>query len=210
MIRILIADDHPIFRDGLKSIIEEETDMVIEDEVSSGKEVLSLIVKKKYDVLLLDIDMPEMNGLAVLGHIKDMGVSLPVLMLSFYPESQYAVRSLKLGAKGYLTKDSASTDLVTALRSIAAGRRYITPLVADQLTDYLDPDKSAHPHEQLSGREYEVFSLIINGHSVSEISELLHLSPKTVSTYKNRIFQKMNMENDSQLILYAAREGLVR
>ena len=210
MIRILIADDHPIFRDGLKSIIEEETDMRIEDEVSSGKEVLSLVRQKKYDVLLLDIDMPEMNGLAVLGAMKDAGISLPVLILSFYPESQYAVRSLKLGAKGYLTKDSASTDLVTALRTLAAGKRYITPLVAEQLSDFLGENKTVHPHEQLSEREYEVFSLIISGHGVSEISDMLHLSPKTVSTYKNRVLQKMNMENDSQLILYAAREGLVR
>lgn len=208
--KILIADDHPIFRNGLKHILAEEPGMVVEDEAENGKQVMSLLAQKKYDVVVLDIEMPQGSGLDVLKQIKDRYPRLPVLILSFYPEEQYALRALKLGSAGYLTKDSAASELVDAINRVISGRKYITPNIAERLSGLLDGELDARPHERLSEREYQVFHKIAEGRSTSEISNELHLSPKTVSTYKTRILEKLGMKNDAQIVRYAIEEGLIK
>ncbi|MCP4602592.1 MAG: response regulator transcription factor [Proteobacteria bacterium] len=210
MLRILIADDHPVFRNGLKHIIAEETDMVVEDEAKDGKEALSLLDKKTYDVLVLDIDMPGMSGLEVLKQVKTVHPDLPVLMLSFFPEEQYAIRALKFGASGYVTKETAAAELVEALKRIVSGKKYITASLAEQLSEILNNEKPEAPHEKLSNREHQIFCRIAEGKSIADISEEFCLSPKTVSTYRMRIFEKMQMKNDAQLVRYAIEKSIVR
>lgn len=209
MIQILIADDHPIFRNGLRHIIEEEDNMALE-EAASGKEVLSLLGKKKFDIVLLDIEMPDMNGLDVLKQVRLSFPKLPVLMLSFYSEEQYAIRALKLGANGYLTKDSAAADLVTAISRVISGKKYITQNVAEKLSEGLTQNLEKAPHERLSNREYQVLCMIAKGESPGEISRHLNLSPKTVSTYKTRIYEKTGLSNDAQIVRYAIENRLVK
>jgi two-component system, NarL family, invasion response regulator UvrY len=209
MISILVADDHPIFRNGLRHIIEEEDDMAL-TEASSGKEVLCLLAKAGYDVLVLDIEMPDINGLEVLKQVKLSYPSLPVLMLSFYSEEQYAVRALKLGANGYLTKESAASDLVKAVKMVISGKKYITQNVAEKLSDSLRRDDEKPVHELLSDREYQVFCMIAEGKSSGDISKSLNLSPKTISTYKARIYDKMDITNDVQIVRYAIENHLVK
>ncbi|MDJ0762241.1 MAG: response regulator transcription factor [Myxococcota bacterium] len=210
MIRLLIADDHPIFRNGLRSIIDEEEDMEVTDEVGDGREVFKYVSENTYDALILDIDMGDTNGLDVLQQVRHAYLDFPILMLSFFPEEQYAIRALKLGASGYLTKEIAAEGLVTALRRIIAGKRYITPDLAERLADQLDGDFISSPHEQLSDREYQVFIKIAEGKSLGDISRELNLSPKTVSTYKTRIYEKMYMRSDNLIVRYAIDHGLVK
>ena len=209
MICILVADDHPIFRNGLRHIIEEEDNMELE-EAASGKEVLSLLSKKSYDVLVLDIEMPDINGLEVLKQVKLSYPKLPVLMLSFYSEEQYAIRALKFGANGYLTKESAASDLVKAIEMVIAGKKYITQNVAEKLSNGLIKNEGRPAHELLSDREYQVFCMIAEGKSSGDISKNLNLSPKTVSTYKARIYDKMDISNDVQIVRYAIENHLVK
>jgi two-component system invasion response regulator UvrY len=210
MINIIVADDHPIFRNGLRHILEEEEDMILAEEASSGKEVLALLSKKKFDVLVLDIEMPDLNGLEVLKQVKLSYPKLPVLMLSFYSEEQYAVRALKFGANGYLTKESAAADLVKAIEMVISGKKYITQTVAEKLSDGLTKHEGKPPHELLSDREYQVFCMIAEGKSSGDISKNLGLSPKTVSTYKARIYDKMDITNDVQIVRYAIENKLVK
>ncbi len=196
VLRLLIADDHPIFRNGLKQIVADEDGMDVADEAIDGKEVLGLIGRNSYDVLVLDIEMPGISGLDVLKQVKYSNPTLPVLMLSFYPEEQYALRAFKLGAAGYLTKESAATEFVTAVKQIADGKKYITSSLAQRLALLVDNKGKGPPHEYLSDREYQVLCMIGKGLSITEISQNLHLSPKTVSTYKTRVFEKMRIIND--------------
>ena len=208
-IRILIADDHPIVRAGFKQVLSETPDLVVADEAGNGQEVLEHLKKKKYDVVLLDISMPGKNGLEILKELKTDYPKLPVLILSIYPEEQYAIRALKDGAAGYLTKESAPHELISAIRKISAGGRYISASLAEKLATYLNVDMTKSPHETLSDREHQVMRLIASGKTVSEIAESLNLSVKTISTYRTHILEKMKMKNNAEITLYAVQNKLV-
>jgi two-component system invasion response regulator UvrY len=209
MIKILVADDHPIVRQGLKQILSEYPDMTVADEAGNGKEVLSKVAKKDYDIVLLDISMPGRNGLDILKELKSKKPKLPVLVLSIYPEDQYAVRVLKLGASGYLTKESVPEELVAAIRKVARGRKYVSNYLAEKLASDLEINAEKPLHENLSDREYQVMFMIASGKRLKEISEELSLSIKTISTYRSRIMDKMKMKNNAELIRYALQNGLV-
>ncbi len=209
MIKILIADDHTIVREGLKQILADVPDIKVAGEASSGQETLKKVRSHPYDILLLDISLPGMSGLDVLKQIKCIKPKLPVLVLSMYPEEQYATRSLRAGAAGYLTKESASDELIAAIRRVAAGRRYITTSLAERIAgDWAVPEDKPL-HETLSDREYQVFCLIASGKTAKEISKTLALSIKTVSTHRSRILKKMEMDNNAQLTHYAVKHNLV-
>jgi len=209
MIKILIADDHPIVRKGLKEIIEETPGMKVADEASNGQEVLEKIFKKDINVVLLDISMPGRSGLDILRDIKRQKPKLVVLVLSMHPEEQYAVQALKEGASGYLTKESAPDELLTALRKVSSGGKYVSSSLAEKLAYALEKDGEKPPHETLSVREYEVMCMIASGKTVNEIARELFLSPKTISTYRSRILEKMRTKNNAQLVRYAIKNRLV-
>ena len=209
MLRILIADDHPLFRRGLKQIITEASDMVVADEAADGREALSKAETGDYDVLLLDITMPFKNGVDVLSQLKNERPTLPVLMLSMHPEEQYAVRALRAGASGYLTKESAPEELVAAIRKVSTGGKYVSASLAERLASIVQSDGEALPHETLSHREHQVMCLIASGKTVSEAARELSLSVKTISTYRARILEKLKMKNNAELIRYAIKNQLV-
>ena len=209
MTRVLIADDHAIFREGLRQILEDIEDLQVVDEASHGQEVLDKIEKSDYDLILLDIAMPGLSGLETLKLIKGRKPKMKVLILSMYPEEQYAVRAIKAGASGYITKSSASEELLGAIRKVMSGGKYITASVADKLLSDLGPD-SGHPlHELLSDREYQVLRLIASGKTVGEIADQLALSVKTVSTHRVHILEKMKMKTNAELTNYAIKQNLV-
>lgn len=208
-IKILIADDHPIVREGYKKILSETADLIVSDEAENGQEVMDLIRKKDYDLILLDISMPGRSGLEVLKDLKSLKPKLPVLILSIYPEEQYAVRAFRAGASGYLTKASAPHELITAIRKISQGGRYISSSMAERLTYYLDADATKAPHETLSDREYQVMLMIASGKTVTEIADELCLSVKTISTYRTHIIEKMKLKNNAEITLYAIQNKLV-
>lgn len=209
MIKILIADDHPVVRKGLKEIIEEHSDMKVVDEASSGQEVLEKIFKKEFDVVLLDISMPGKSGLDILKELKSHRPKLTVLVLSMHPEEQYAVQVFKAGAAGYLTKKSAPDELLTALRKVSSGGKYVSSSLAEKLAYALEHDTEKPLHETLSAREYEVMRKIASGKTVTEIAREMFLSPKTISTYRARILEKMGLKNNAELIRYAVKNRLV-
>lgn len=209
MIKILLADDHTIVRDGLKRILEATDDLVVADEAVDGFAVLTKIRAGKFDLLLLDMSMPGKSGIELIKQIKTEQPCLPILVLTMHDEEQYAVRAIRAGAAGYLTKESASSQLVHAIRKVAAGGLYIGPTVAEQLALNLRPTADVLPHKMLSDREFEVFELLVNGKSVGEIANQLHLSIKTVSTHKTHIMQKMQMHSLADLVYYAASHKLV-
>jgi DNA-binding NarL/FixJ family response regulator len=213
MIRILIADDHTddhtIVREGLKQIISETPDMTVADEAIDGHEVLNKALKNDYDVVVLDITMPGINGLDVLKQIKSQKPELPVLILSVHPEEQYAVRVFRAGASGYLTKESAPDELIAAIRKVSVGKKYVSPSLAEKLALELEIDHEKPIHETLSDREYQVMCMIASGKTVKEIAEEFFLSVKTISTYRARILEKMNMKNNAELTYYAVKHGLV-
>lgn len=209
MIKILIADDHAIVREGLKQIVAETSDMIVADEACTGHEVLDKVRDKQYDVVVLDISMPGGDGLNILKQIKKEMPQLSVLVLSIHPEEQYAVRVLKAGAAGYLTKESAPDELITAIRRVSTGRRYVSYSLAEKLALDLVRDKEKPLYETLSDREYQVMRLIASGKKVKEIAEELCLSVKTISTYRSRILEKMGMKSNAELMHYAIKEGLV-
>jgi len=209
VIKLLIADDHVIFREGLKHILEEHPDILVGDEAGNGQEVLDYIWKNEYDMILLDIGMPGMPALEVLKQVKNERPRLPVLVLSMYPEDQYAVRFIRAGASGYLTKESAPEELITAIRKITAGRKYITSSVAEKLADEVEPDAEKPAHHTLSDREFEVFRLIASGKTVKQIADDLFLSVKTISTYRSRILEKMKMKTNAELMHYALKQHML-
>ena len=202
MINILIVDDHLIVREGIKRIINETMDMKIVEEAATGLEAMDLILKNTYDLVLLDISMPGENGLQTLKKIKKHDKKIHVLMLSMHSEEQYALRTIKAGASGYITKETAPNQLVTAIRKINTGRKFISKEVAELLTTELYHDNEKDPHEHLSDREFEILKMIGKGTTTKSISEELLISPKTVSTYRSRILDKLNMKNNSDLIHY--------
>lgn len=208
-VKILIADDHPIVRAGIKQILADTPDMVVINEAGNGQEVLNLIKKNNYDVILLDISMPGRSGLEILKDLKKEKPKIPVLILSIYPEEQYAIRALRAGASGYLTKSSAPTELVAAIRKISEGSRYITAVLAEKLVSYFDMDLKKPLHETLSDREYQVMLMIAAGRTVTEIAGELCLSVKTISTYRSHILEKMFLKNNSEIARYALQNNLL-
>jgi two-component system, NarL family, invasion response regulator UvrY len=209
MIRILVADDHTIVREGLKQILGEVKDMTVRDEAGSSQEALAKIRAGDYDVLLLDISMPGRSGLEILKEIKLERPKLAVLILSMHAEEQYAVRALRAGAAGYLTKASAPDELIGAIRKVSCGRKYVSSSLAEKLADELDSDTKRPVHETLSDREYQVMLMLASGKSVKEIAAELCLSVKTISTYRARLMEKMNMKKNAELTLYAIQTHLV-
>jgi two-component system invasion response regulator UvrY len=221
MIGVLICDDHQIVRQGIKQMLSDASDVALAGEADCGPEALRLVrnahrpgsAQAAIDVVLMDIAMPQRDGLDVLRQLKSEFPKLPVLMLSTYPDKQYAVRSLKLGAAGYLNKSADSEQLIAAIRKVAAGGLFITGAVAEQLAGAIGPRGAAEEaplHERLSHREYQVFRLLAAGRSVSEIAEQLALAPNTVSTYRARILEKTGVRNDVELALYAVRQELMQ
>jgi len=208
MIRILIADDHPVVRRGLKQTIAEIPDAVTIDEATDGIEALNKARMGNYDVVILDIAMPGKNGIDVLEQIKYERPNLPVLMLTMYPEEQLAVRTLKIGASGYLTKASAPDELVSAIQKVLSGGKYVSSSLAEHLASLLQQTEQP-PHETLSHREYQVMCLIASGKTTAEIAKELFLSIKTISTYRFRILEKMGMKNNVELTHYAIKNQLV-
>ncbi len=208
MINIIIADDHPIVRAGLKQVIAEDSFITVAGEAGNGAELLEKIRQRAYDVVLLDLTMPGMDGIDVLKQLKIEQPHLPVIILTIHPESQYALRILKAGASGYITKESASDELIKAIRKVHGGGKYITPSLAEKIAFALDQDNVRLPHEALSDREYQVLCLLGSGKTVSQIADELALSVKTVSTYRTRILEKMHMENNAELIYYAVQNSL--
>ena len=209
MLRILIADDHPVVRQGLRQTIAETSDMVVVDEAGNGWEVLSKVRASSYDVVLLDISMPGRSGLDILKELKDERPGLPVLILSIHPEEQYALRAFKAGASGYLTKESAPDELVAAIRKISTGGKYVSSSLAEILASELGTSNEELSHETLSNREYQVMRMIALGKTVTETAEELSLSVKTVSTYRSRILEKMKMKNNAEITYYAVKNRLV-
>ncbi|MBI5641386.1 MAG: response regulator transcription factor [Nitrospirae bacterium] len=193
MIRILIADDHTIVREGLKQILAETPDMIATGEASNGQEALDKATKDDFDVLLLDISMPGRSGLDILKQLRTEKPRLAVLILSMYSEEQYAIRALRAGASGYMTKESAPDELIEAIRKVALGRKYVSPSLAEKLAFNLEAGSDRLPHESLSDREYQVMCMIASGKTVKEIADELALSIKTISTYRSRIVEKMCM-----------------
>lgn len=209
-IRILIADDHAIVRQGLKQILADTRDMVVAGEAENGVEAIRLARRENAHVLLLDISMPDKSGIDVLKQIKKDVPRLGVLMLSMHREDQYAIRSLKAGASGYMTKQSAPADLVDAIRLVASGRKYISPALAQELANQVgDENREIPPHELLSDREYQTLIMIASGKTVSDIAAELTLSVKTISMYRSRLLQKMKLRHNAELTHYAIKNHLV-
>jgi DNA-binding NarL/FixJ family response regulator len=209
MIRVLIADDHAVVRKGLRHIISSTEDLCVGDEAADGEEAISFISRNPYGVVLLDISMPGRNGLDILKQIRLHKPKLPVLMLSMHAEEDYAVRCLRAGAAGYLTKDSPAEEIVFAVRKVARGGRYLTPSLVDKLPFVWESLPEEPFHGQLSDREFQVLCMLAGGKTTTEIADELSLSLQTVSTYKARILEKMKMPSMAHVIRYAIENGLV-
>ena len=209
MIRILVADDHAVVREGLRQIVSETPGMVVADEASTGWELLEKVWKQQFDVLILDISMPGRDALDLVKQLKKERPELAILVFTMHSEGQYAVRFLKAGVSGYLSKERAPDELVLAIRKVSQGGKYITSSIGEKLAAELTGDSEGLPHEALSDREYEVFSRIASGRTVSEIAKELYLSPKTISTYRTRVLRKMGMRTNAELMRYAFAHALV-
>jgi len=209
MIRIVIADDHTIVREGLKQLLAAASDLAVVGEAQNGQQVLERVRADEFDVLLLDMSMPGKSGIELIKQVHAEKPKLRILVLSMHEEEQYAVRAIKAGAAGYVTKESASAQLVAAIRKVAAGGAFITPAAAEQIARGMSAPGSGPPHTALSDREFQVFELLARGGSVSEIADRLNLSVKTVSTHKSRIMQKMNLANPAELIRYALAHRII-
>lgn len=208
MTRILIVDDHAVVREGIKMILSDVPDVTVAAEARNGAEALEKIAQGSFDLVILDISMPGRSGLEILKQIKIDQPDLAVLVLSMHPEEQYGLRILRAGASGYLTKESAPEELRGAIEKVKAGRRYISPSLAERLAGNLQGYASKPAHEALSDREYEVLGMIAKGRTITEISSELNLSVKTVSTYRSRILEKLGLKSNADLIHYAIKEGL--
>jgi len=209
MIKLIIADDHPIVREGLKQIIADSPHFTVSDEAGNGAELLDKVRKEDFDVIILDLKMPGMDGLDVLKQLKIEKPRIPVIILTVHPEAQYALRILRAGASGYLTKESVSDELITAIKKVYRGGKYISPSLAEKIAFALDTDSEKMLHETLSDREYQVMYMIASGKTVTEIAEELSLSVKTISTYRARILEKMNMKTNAELTRYAFQNSLI-
>jgi two-component system, NarL family, invasion response regulator UvrY len=209
MLKILIADDHTVVRKGLKQILLDEFPGAIIEEVADGGELIKKVMIGKWDVVVSDLSMPGRSGLDALQQIKLSLPDLPVLILSIHPEEQYALRALKSGASGYLSKDTAPDELVKAVQKVLLGKKYISQAIAEKLANTFSSDASMQPHETLSDREFDVMKFLANGKSVSEIADMLSLSVTTVSTYRARIMTKMNLKSNSDLTKYAIENNLL-
>lgn len=207
--KILIADDHALVRRGLKQVLLEEFPSAEILDVSDGHQLLKEIRRQKFDVVISDLSMPSLNGLDALKQLKEEFPRQPVLILSMHPEDQYAIRALRAGAAGYLSKETAGDELVKAIRQITSGKRYISPAVAEKLAENLDVDSSKALHETLSDREFEVLKLIASGKTVSEIADVLSLSVATISTYRTRLLEKLHLKNNAELTRYALDHKMV-
>lgn len=209
MIKVLIVDDHIIFREGLKKVIATAADMEVADEAGDGREALRKITGNTYDVVLLDLGLPGMDGLNVLRAAKERKPVLPILVLSIFPEEQYALRVLMEGASGYITKESVPSDLIRAIRRTASGGKYVSEVISEKLANAFLGKTCGNPHELLSQREYQIFCMIGAGKSVKKIAEELCLAPTTVSSHRARILDKMGMKNNADLVRYAVENQLI-
>jgi DNA-binding NarL/FixJ family response regulator len=208
MIRILVADDHPVVRQGIRQIVSAAGDMTVIEEATTGHELLERSRVVEHDVVSLDLSMPETNGLDLIKQLKRERPKVPVMVLTMYPEDQFAIRALKAGAAGYLMKDSVPSELLGAVRKIVAGGRYLSARLAERLAGYLSDDAEKPLHERLSDREYQVFRMIAAGKSTRIIAAELSLSIKTIGTYRSRIFEKMKMKSPAELAAYVVRNQL--
>jgi len=209
MVKILVADDHAVVRQGVKQILADDFDDAVIGEASNIHEVLDLVRKRKWDIVILDMTMPGRSGLDALKDLKQLHPKLPVLVLSMHPEDQFAVRVFKAGAAGYLTKESAAEELVTAIRKVLHGGKYISSSLAEVLATSLSDDLGNPPHLTLSDREYQILSLIASGKTARNIANELSLGVSTISTYRSRILQKLKMKNNAELTRYALQHQLV-
>jgi len=209
MIRVVIADDHTIVREGLRQLLQASTEFDVVSEARDGHEVMQRVRELDFDVLLLDMSMPGKSGMELIKQVKSERPRLRILVLSMHQEHQYAVRAIKAGASGYLTKESASSQLAAAIRKVASGGAFISAEVAEQLALGAMPQAEGLPHTALSDREYQVFRLLVSGKTVTDIGAELNLSVKTVSTHKARLLQKMGMANQTELVHYAIRHRLI-
>jgi two-component system, NarL family, invasion response regulator UvrY len=207
--RIVIADDHPVVRRGLRAIVEDALLPADVHEAGNAAELLTLVRKREPDVVLLDIAMPGRSGLEALKELRREHPKIPMLVLSIHSADEFAVRSIKAGASGYLTKDSAPEELIDAIRTVVAGRRYLTPSVAERLASAVESDVKGAPHEMLSNREFHVLRMLAAGKTNGEVAGELALSAKTISTYRTRTLRKMGMRTNAELAQYAVRHGLV-
>lgn len=209
MIEVFVLDDHPIVRQGLEKILEEEADMRVTGQAGTYQEFMELLESRKPDVIILDITMPDRSGLDVLKDLKAMYPDIPVLIMSVHDEKHFATRTIKSGAAGYLNKMSVSDELVTAIRRVVGGRKYISLKVAEQLAEELDKPTDGMPHEALSDREFQVMCMIASGMKSKEIADQLGISSKTVSTYRERLLGKMGMRTNTELAHYAVKNNII-
>ena len=207
--RILLADDHQIVRNGLRQLINGEADLEVCAEAATSAETLTLLRQQDFDVLLLDISMPDRDGMDTLRLLRTHRADLPVLIISAYAEEQDALNMLRAGANGYIRKDADVDDILTAIRTVLRGRRYVSDVVADLLTQRLNGDNDAPAHQQLSEREFQVLHKLATGKSVTEIAEELFISVKSVSTYRSRLLTKLNLKSNAELTYYALKNGLI-
>jgi two-component system, NarL family, invasion response regulator UvrY len=209
MFRVLVADDHPLLRNGLKQMLAAEPDLVFAGEAEDSEQVLEQVQRDCWDVVILDLSMPGRGGLDVLREIRRFRPSLPVLILSMHAEEQFAVRAIKAGASGYVSKMNGASEVVNAIRKVLTGKKYVSPNLAEALADALDNGAERPAHEVLSDREFQVMCKIASGKTVSQIATEVALSVKTISTYRSRVLEKMNMRSNAELTRYAIQQGLV-
>ncbi len=209
MLRILIADDHAIVRKGLKQLLLEEYPSAVIGEAPDAEGLLNEVIRNEWNLVICDMNMPGRSGLDALSQIKQVAPQLPVLIMSMYPEDQYALRVLKAGASGYLGKETIHDDIIKAVQTVQLGKKFITPTVAEKLADAFRDDTNGQPHENLSDREFDVFKLLSTGKSVSEIAAQLSLSTTTVSTYRARVMEKMSLKSNAELTRYALEKKII-
>lgn len=209
MIKVLIADDHSLIRKGLKQLLDDTEDMRVTGEAENGAQALKMAQDENYDLVLLDITLPDKHGIEVLKQLRRNQPHLPILILSMHPEEQYAMRALKAGAAGYLTKQSAPAQLVNAIRQVASGKKFISSQLAQELADGLSKGYQELAHQNLSDREYQTLCLMASGKKLSEMAKIMSLSPKTVSVYRSRLLEKMNLKTNAEAIHYAITHHLI-
>jgi DNA-binding NarL/FixJ family response regulator len=209
MTRILLADDHNIFRQGLKEIVDNTTDLFVVSEAATGEETLSLCTREAVDIVLLDLTLPDIHGLDVLKHLRQACPETSVIILSMHPESQYGLRALRAGASGYLSKDCEADTLIAAIRKVRSGRLYVSPALSELIAGGAFGRKGVTPQELLSDREFQILGMIAAGKRIKDIADALGLSPKTVSTYRHRLLEKLNLETNEELCTYARNNDML-